>query len=84
MKPRELFALALRVIGIIGLAYIARAFVRNPSPPMLILIGRVVSILIAAYFIRGAGLLVKLAYPESPEAPEHPELEPEHEPFEHR
>ena len=63
MKPSELFALALRIIGIIGLAYIARAFVREPSPPVLVLVGRLVSILIAAYFIRGASLMVKMAHP---------------------
>ena len=82
MKPSELFALALRIIGIIGLAYIARAFVRVPSPPVLVLVGRVVSILVAAYFLRGGRLLVKLAYPTSPQEPaEHPELESHAEPL---
>jgi xanthosine utilization system XapX-like protein len=71
MKPREQFALALRIIGVLGIAYVVRAFVRNPSPPTLALIVRVASIFIGAYFIRGASLLVKLAYPETtPEAPE--------------
>jgi hypothetical protein len=69
MKPREQFALALRIIGVLGIAYVVRTFVRNPSPAMLALIARVVSVLIGAYFIRGAALLVKIAYPEStPEA----------------
>ena len=71
MKPREQFALALRIIGVLGIAYLVRAFVRNPSPPTLTLIVRVVSVLIGAYFIRGGSLLVKLAYPDTtPEAPE--------------
>lgn len=71
MKPREQFALALRIIGVLGIAYIARSFVRNPSPPTLTLTLRVLSILIGAYFIRGASLLVRLAYPEpTPEPPE--------------
>jgi hypothetical protein len=64
MKPRDQFALALRVIGVLGMVYIARAFVRNPSPPNLALIARVASIVIGAYFIRGAALLVNVAYPE--------------------
>jgi hypothetical protein len=65
MKPREQFALALRVIGILGIAYVVRAFVRNPAPPTFVLTVRVVSVLIGAYFIRGACLLVKIAYPEA-------------------
>ena len=69
MKPTEQFALALRIIGVLGIAYIARAFVWNPAPPIHSLIFRIASVLIGAYFIRGAPLLVKLAYPESrPEA----------------
>jgi hypothetical protein len=65
MKPREQFALALRVIGLLGIAYVLRTVVRNPVPPTSLLIVRVVSVLIGAYFIRGASLLVKFAYPES-------------------
>jgi hypothetical protein len=65
MKPRDQFALALRVIGVLGMIYIARAFVRNPSPAYLALFARILSIIIGAYFIRGAALLVKVAYPES-------------------
>jgi hypothetical protein len=85
MKAREQFALALRIIGIIGIAYIARAFVRNPSPPTLTLILRLVSVLIGAYFIRGAALLVKFAYPGSaPEPADHPELASVPQPAEHR
>jgi len=73
MKPRDQFALALRIIGVLGIAYVARSFVRNPSPPTLHLILRVLSILIGAYFIRGGSLLVQIAYPETkPEAPEKP------------
>ena len=69
MKPTEQFALALRIIGVLGIAYIVQRFVRNPAPPTLALIVRVVSVLIGAYFIRGAPLLVKLAYPESTPEP---------------
>jgi len=65
MKPKEQFALALRIIGVLGIAYVVRTFVRNPAPPTVALIVRVVSVLIGAYFIRGASLLVNLAYPEA-------------------
>ena len=65
MKPREQFALALRIIGVLGIAYVVRTFARNPAPPTFALIVRVVSVLIGVYFIRGASLLVNLAYPES-------------------
>jgi hypothetical protein len=69
MKPREQFALALRIIGVLGIAYVIRTVVRNPVPPTLILIVRVVSVLIGAYFIRGASLLVGFAYPEPTPTP---------------
>jgi hypothetical protein len=69
MKPREQFALALRIIGILGIAYVLRSTIRNPVPPPLVLVLRLVSILVGAYFIRGASLLVKFAYPESTPEP---------------
>ena len=85
MKSREQFALALRIIGVIGIAYIVRAFVRNSSPPMLTLIVRILVVLIGAYFIRGASLLVKFAYPASaPESADHPELDSDVEPVKPR
>jgi hypothetical protein len=50
-----------------------RAFARNSCPPAFILVLRVVSVLAGAYFIRGAPLLLKFAYPEStPEPPDKP------------
>jgi hypothetical protein len=69
MKAKEQFALALRIIGVLGIAYVVRTFVRNPAPPTLALIVRVMSVLIGAYFIRGASLLVRFAYPESTPEP---------------
>jgi sorbitol-specific phosphotransferase system component IIBC len=71
MKPKEQFALALRIIGVLGIAYVLRTFVRNPCPSTFILIAQVVSVLIGAYFMRGAPVLLKFAYPEStPEPPD--------------
>ncbi len=65
MKPRDQFALALRIIGVLGITYLVRAWIRNPTPPMVPLIARVACIFIGAYFIRGASVLVNFAYPES-------------------
>jgi hypothetical protein len=63
MNTKEQFALALRVIGVLGIIYIFRAFVRNISPPAGILIVRLVCAVIGVYFIRGASLVVNFAYP---------------------
>jgi hypothetical protein len=73
MKTTEQFALALRIIGVLGIAYVIRAVVRNPVPATYVLVVRVLSVLIGAYFIRGGCLLVKFAYPEAtPEPPNKP------------
>ena len=63
--PKEQFALALRIIGVLGIMYILRTFVRNPSPAIVVLIIRLVCAVIGVYLIRGAPQLVRFAYPES-------------------
>jgi hypothetical protein len=72
MNTKEQFALALRVIGVLGIIYIVRSFERSFSPPLGILIARLVCVIIGVYFIRGAALLVDFAYPgataKSPES----------------
>jgi len=40
MNTKEQFALALRIIGVLGLIYIVRTFVRTTMPPAGILIAR--------------------------------------------
>lgn len=71
MKPKEQFALAIRVIGVLGIMYIARHFAWNPSPGVRTLVARLVCLAIGVYFIRGAALLVNFAYPEpTPASPE--------------
>ena len=64
MKSKELFALALRVIGVLGIIYILRSAVRTTSPAATFLIIRFVFVLIGLYLLRGAPWLVKFAYPE--------------------
>jgi hypothetical protein len=65
MKPNEQFALALRIIGVLGLIYVLRTFVRNPHPEFVFLIIRIVCAVIGVYLIRGAAMLVKFAYPQT-------------------
>jgi len=71
MKAKEQFALVLRVIGVLGIIYVLRTFVRTPLPEVAVIVVRVVCALIGVYLIRGAPQLVKFAYPEStPKPPE--------------
>jgi hypothetical protein len=65
MNAKDQFALALRIIGVLSLMYILRALVRSLSPPIVILIVRLVCVVIGVYLIRGAPLLVNFAYPGS-------------------
>ena len=69
MKPSEAFALALRIIGVLGIIYLVRSFIWHPSPPAVILILKLACAVIGVYFIRGASLLVAFAYPESTPQP---------------
>jgi hypothetical protein len=71
MNTKEQFALALRIIGVLGIIYIVRAFERSISPPACILITRLVCAIIGVYFIRGGALVVNFAYPgETAKSPE--------------
>jgi len=69
MKAKEQFALALRVIGVLGIIYVLRAFVRSPLPEVVVLVVRVACAVCGLYLIRGAPLLVKFAYPDSTAEP---------------
>jgi|HubBroStandDraft_6_1064221.scaffolds.fasta_scaffold612070_2 hypothetical protein len=68
MKSKEIFALLLRVIGVIGILYEVRLLVRFDRYWAIdFVIVRVVYILIGLYFIRGGSQLVKWAYPKTEE-----------------
>jgi hypothetical protein len=67
MTSKEQFALVLRVLGVLGLMYLVRQTVRNPMPEAYVLAIRIVCVPIGLYMIRGAGCLMKFAYPECPE-----------------
>ena len=71
MKAKEQFALALRIIGVLGVMYVLRSFVKNPAPGIVFVIVWLVCAIIRVYLIRGAPQLVQFAYPEpTPEPPE--------------
>ena len=63
MSQKELFAVIVRVIGVLALIYIGRrvVLIHAWEWPM---IARAISVIVAVYMIRGAPLLVNFAYPE--------------------
>ena len=65
MKAKEQFALALRIIGVLGVIYVLRTFVRDLMPSVVLVVIRVVFALVGLYLIRGASFLVDFAYPEA-------------------
>ena len=69
MKAKEQFALVLRIIGVLGMMYVLRSFVRTPWPGVVFVIIRLLYLAIGAYFIRGAPRLVQFAYPEPESQP---------------
>jgi hypothetical protein len=67
MNSKELFALFLRIVGVLGIIYEIHNIghkVSAPSQCLGYLVVRVVYVLIGLYLIRGAPLLVKFAHCE--------------------
>ena len=69
MKPKEQFALVLRVLAVLGLMYLVRGVVRHPAPDVPIIAVRVVCVIVGLYLLRGAPLVVNFAYPEDSAKP---------------
>lgn len=79
MKPKEYFALALRIIGILIIAYGIRDIVdfglgllgyfilQRTTYSYLLIIG-IAYLFVGLYFLRGASLIVRFAYPEKLES----------------
>lgn len=66
MNSKELFALFLRIVGVLGGIFIVRhALVAAPGGAVTVylIIKWVIGVLVGLYLIRGAPLLVKFAYP---------------------
>jgi hypothetical protein len=73
MKSKEIFALALRIIGILGLAFVVRHLVDDLSVdghqlPTVYFVRKIIYLLIGLYFVWGAPQLVKFAYSSEPKA----------------
>ena len=68
MQSKERFALALRIIAVVGIICIVRNFGllvgRGELPHALHLSIRLIYLAVGLYLLRGAPLLVKFAYPE--------------------
>jgi hypothetical protein len=73
MNSKELFALFLRAVGVLGIIFIVRhaslGLVPTLTAPAYLLIKWVVGALVGLYLIRGAPLLVKFAFPGKPGSP---------------
>jgi hypothetical protein len=72
MNSKELFALFLRVVGVLGIIVIVRhalGSVFTETVPAYVLIKWVIGALVGLYLIRGAPLLVKFAFPGKPGGP---------------
>jgi hypothetical protein len=66
MNSKELFALFLRVVGILGVIFILRHALGsfpNGVPSTYLIVKWVIGVLVGLYLIRGAPLLSKFAYP---------------------
>ena len=72
MNSKELFALFLRAVGVLGIIFIVRHALWSvptlTAPPSL-LIKWVIGAFVGLYLIRGAPLLVKFAFPGKPGSP---------------
>ncbi len=73
MNSKEMFALFLRAVGVLGILFIVRHAL-NVAPlcttcPVYLVIKWMIGLLVCLYLIRGAPLLVKFAYPGKPGNP---------------
>jgi uncharacterized MAPEG superfamily protein len=64
MNSKELFALFLRIVGVLGIIYVIRRIDHQESPAAFWLVMRLIYLIIGAYLIRGAPLVLEFAYPE--------------------
>jgi hypothetical protein len=73
MKSKEMFALAIRIIGILGLVSVIHHLVEDLTsvdhqPPTVYFAKKIAFLLIGLYFVWGAPHLVKFAYSGEPKA----------------
>jgi hypothetical protein len=67
MNSKEMFALFLRIVGMMGIIFIVR-HVLEEGPSFTVsayaIVKWVIGVLIGLYFIKGAPLVVNFAYPD--------------------
>ena len=64
MNSKELFALFLRIVGVLGVIYVIRRLMHEESLTAFFVVLRLIYLIIGVYLIRGAPLVLKFAYPE--------------------
>jgi hypothetical protein len=66
MKSSDLFALAVRIVGLVSLLYMigSALMLFGASIPLFLVVKEVVWLLVSIYLLRGAPHLVRFAYPE--------------------
>ena len=67
MNSKEMFALFLRIVGMLGIIFIVRhALEQGPAFPVptFAIVKWVIGMLVGFYFIKGAPLIVNFAYPD--------------------
>jgi hypothetical protein len=69
MKSSELFALAVRIVGLISLLYMigGALMLFGASVPFFLILREIVWLLVSIYLLRGAPHIVRFAYPERTE-----------------
>ncbi len=67
MKPQELFAVAVRIVGLISLLYLLSTSVMffAAGLPWLLVVKAIIWALLSIWLLRGAPELVRFAYPDS-------------------
>ncbi len=69
MNSKELFALFLRMVGVVGIIIIVRhalAALPAESVPVYVLVKWAVGVLLGVYLIRGGSWVLRFAFPKSP------------------
>ncbi len=72
MNSKELFALFLRMVGVVGIIIIVRhalAALPTETVPVYVLVKWVIGVLLGVYLIRGGSRVLRFAYPKSPGNP---------------
>jgi hypothetical protein len=66
MQPKEIFALILRIVGLIGIIVVVRQLdmmMKMGTPTAAYLAVKALYLAVGIYLMRGAPLLVRFAYP---------------------